>query len=147
SAGSARSTSTRCRPPRVGPPCRYRPVAGWAPGPPAVAAFGGPPDEPLPGKRANHRLGRVLFPTVEFAAFFAAVLVVNWRLMPRPALWRPSTLLASSLCYGWPSPRLLLVLVAVTAWTQAMGTAVWRTHRRWVLVAGIAGDVAVLAYA
>jgi D-alanyl-lipoteichoic acid acyltransferase DltB (MBOAT superfamily) len=89
----------------------------------------------------------VLFPTVEFAAFFAAVLAVNWRLMPRPALWKPFILVASYLCYGWASPRLLLVLVAVTAWNQAMGTAVWHTRRRWVLIAGVAGDVAVLGYA
>jgi alginate O-acetyltransferase complex protein AlgI len=87
------------------------------------------------------------FPTIEFAAFFAVVLVVNWRLMPRPLLWKAFILLASYFCYGWASLRLLLVLIAVTAWNQAMGTAVWRTRRRWVLIVGIAGDLAVLGYA
>jgi alginate O-acetyltransferase complex protein AlgI len=89
----------------------------------------------------------MLFPTIEFAAFFAAVLMVNWALMPRPRLWKPFILLASYVCYGWASPRLVLVLIGVTLWNQAFGTLVHRTRWRPVLIVGVAGDIAVLGYA
>ncbi|WP_203921602.1 MBOAT family O-acyltransferase [Rugosimonospora africana] len=89
----------------------------------------------------------MLFPTVEFAAFFAAVLMVNWWLMPRPRLWKPFILVASYVCYGWASPKLVLVLIGVTLWNQAFGWLVFRTRRRTLLITGIAGDIALLGYA
>jgi alginate O-acetyltransferase complex protein AlgI len=89
----------------------------------------------------------MLFPTIEFAVFFTAVLVVNWRLMPRPALWKPFILAASYFCYGWASPWLVLVLVAVTGWNQSFGWLIHRYRRRFMLAAGIGGDLALLAYA
>jgi D-alanyl-lipoteichoic acid acyltransferase DltB (MBOAT superfamily) len=89
----------------------------------------------------------MLFPTVEFAAFFAAVLAINWKLMPRPRLWKPFILLVSYFCYGWASPRLVLVLIGATLWNQAFGALVCRLRYRPVLAIGIAGDLALLGYA
>ena len=54
----------------------------------------------------------MVFPTIEFAAFFAVVFVVSWALQPHPSAWRPFILAASYFFYGWVDWRWVLLLVA-----------------------------------
>ena len=54
----------------------------------------------------------MVFPTIEFAAFFAVVFVVSWALMPHPSAWRPFILAASYFFYGWVDWRWVLLLMA-----------------------------------
>jgi alginate O-acetyltransferase complex protein AlgI len=92
----------------------------------------------------------VLFPTVEFAAFFCVVLILNWALMPYPRWWKPFIIAASYLCYGWASWHLVLVLVGVTLFNQAGAQVVHRAAERWrkpALMFFVAGNVGVLVYA
>ena len=54
----------------------------------------------------------MVFPTIEFAAFFAIVFVVSWALQPHPGAWRPFILAASYFFYGWVDWRWVLILAA-----------------------------------
>jgi alginate O-acetyltransferase complex protein AlgI len=56
----------------------------------------------------------VVFPTIEFAAFFVVVLTGSWLLMPHPRLWKPFILAASYVFYGYADIRFTLLLAAVT---------------------------------
>ena len=91
----------------------------------------------------------MLFPTVQFALFFPAVLAVSWALMSRPALWKPFIVAASYTFYGAASWRFCLLLAAVTLGNQAGARLIARTddsrRRRWILGATVALDVAALA--
>ncbi len=42
----------------------------------------------------------MVFPTIEFAAFFVVVLLVSWLLMPTPKYWKPFIFAASLAFYG-----------------------------------------------
>ena len=42
----------------------------------------------------------MVFPTLQFALFFAVVLPVSWALMPWPRLWKPFLVAASYLFYA-----------------------------------------------
>ena len=57
----------------------------------------------------------MVFPTIEFAAFFVVVFVLSWALMPHPRAWRPFILVASYFFYGWVDWRWVLLLVGVDA--------------------------------
>jgi D-alanyl-lipoteichoic acid acyltransferase DltB (MBOAT superfamily) len=60
----------------------------------------------------------MLFPTVEFALFFPAVLAVSWGLMARPRLWKPFILVASYAFYAAVSWRFCFLLGGVTIANQ-----------------------------
>ncbi len=60
----------------------------------------------------------MIFPTVQFAAFFVVVLVVSWALMPRPKLWKPFILGASYFFYGYADWRFTALLAASTVGNQ-----------------------------
>lgn len=85
----------------------------------------------------------MIFPTVQFAAFFAVVLPLSWALMPRPRLWKPFILLASYVFYGYADWRFCLLLAASTLVNQAaaIGAAAARRdgaesrRRAWVTAA------------
>jgi D-alanyl-lipoteichoic acid acyltransferase DltB (MBOAT superfamily) len=68
----------------------------------------------------------VLFPTVEFAIFFAVVLPLSWLLMPRPHAWKPVMLGASYLFYAAADARFALLLAAVTVGNQLAAKAMMR---------------------
>ncbi|MGA9161809.1 MAG: MBOAT family O-acyltransferase [Actinomycetota bacterium] len=64
----------------------------------------------------------MLFPTTDFAIFFAVVFALSWLLNPRRAAWKWFILAASYVFYAWWDPRVawLLALVSTTAWAAAL---------------------------
>ena len=91
----------------------------------------------------------MIFPTVQFALFFAVVLPLSWALMPRQRLWRPGILVASYAFYvasGW---QYAFLLAGSTVLNQAAATVISRSGsakvRRAALVGAIATDLAALA--
>ena len=70
----------------------------------------------------------MVFPSVEFALFFPAVLALSWLLMPRPRLWKPFILAAGALFYAAADWRFCLLLAAVALVNQGAARVV-RTAR------------------
>ena len=91
----------------------------------------------------------MLFPTVQFAAFFAVVFAVSWRLMPNQRAWRRFILAASYFFYGCADWRFVLLLIASTAVNQVAATVAARAKtvvaRQAGLAAAIVFDLSVLA--
>jgi alginate O-acetyltransferase complex protein AlgI len=82
----------------------------------------------------------MLFPTTDFAIFFAVVFTLHWLLNPHRTIWKWFILGASLTFYAWWDPMLawLLTLVSTLAWAGA----VWveqqtrdRARRRRTIVA------------
>ncbi|MBL7498585.1 MBOAT family protein [Frankia sp. CNm7] len=88
----------------------------------------------------------MVFPTIEFAAFFLAVMAVSWWLMPRPRLWKPFMLAASYVFYGYTDPRFVLLLVASTLVNQAAACAIARRRDRRILIIAIVADLGLLGW-
>ena len=70
----------------------------------------------------------MVFPSVQFAVFFPAVLALSWLLMPRPALWKPFIIVASYAFYAAAEPRFCLLLGRRDA-RQPARRAADRPHR------------------
>ncbi|WP_163552425.1 MBOAT family O-acyltransferase [Candidatus Frankia alpina] len=88
----------------------------------------------------------MIFPTIEFAAFFVVVMATSWLLMPRPALWKPFILPASYFFYGFADARFVLLIVASTLINQAAAWAIHRFRDRRILAAAIACDLGLLGW-
>ncbi len=92
----------------------------------------------------------VLFPTVEFAIFFAIVLPLSWALMPRPHAWKGVMLALSYAFYAAADWRFCFLLGGVTLLNQLGAHAVARagggTTRagRWSCGLTVAADLGVL---
>jgi alginate O-acetyltransferase complex protein AlgI len=90
----------------------------------------------------------VIFPTIEFAAFFLVVFVLSWALMPHPRAWRPFILAASYFFYGWIDWRWVLLLVASslvnTVAAQVIARSPSPVARKRALVAAIVFDLGLL---
>ena len=69
----------------------------------------------------------MVFPTIEFAVFFAPVLALSWLLMPRPWVWKPFILVASYVFYAAANPKFCLLLGGVTLGNQAAATLIDRS--------------------
>jgi alginate O-acetyltransferase complex protein AlgI len=84
----------------------------------------------------------VVFPTIEFAAFFIVVLALNWLLMPHRHAWKLFILTASVFFYGLADWRFVLLLAAVTVGNQraaiGVGRSVGQRRRAWMLGAVVA---------
>jgi alginate O-acetyltransferase complex protein AlgI len=91
----------------------------------------------------------VLFPTVQFAIFFPAVLTLSWALMARPGLWKPFIVGASYVFYGASNWRFCLLLAGVTIGNQLAARLIDRTdddrRRSVILGVAVALDLGVLA--
>ena len=91
----------------------------------------------------------MLFPTVQFAAFFAVVFAVSWRLMAHQRAWRRFILAASYFFYGCADWRFVILLIASTVVNQVAATASSRAPaaqvRRAALTVAIVFDLAILA--
>src|SRR6266540_2802902 len=94
----------------------------------------------------------VLFPTIDFAVFFAIVFLAHWLLNPHPRAWKAFMVAASYVFYGWWDWRFVLLLVASTAVAQGgavmiarAGTDRPRTRRAW-LTATVAANLGLLAW-
>ena len=66
----------------------------------------------------------MIFPTIQFAAFFVVVLTISWALMPRPRLWKPFILGASYVFYGYADWRFTALLAASTVANQLAARAI-----------------------
>jgi alginate O-acetyltransferase complex protein AlgI len=92
----------------------------------------------------------MLFPTVDFAVFFAVVFLGHWLLNPRPVPWKLFMIGASYVFYAWWDPRFVLLLAGVSFLAQVGGIAVAHQRgdrgRRWAMAAAVAATLAPLAY-
>ena len=92
----------------------------------------------------------MLFPTIDFAIFFAGAFTANWVLRPYPRLWKPAMIAASYLFYSWWDWRFVLLLAAATALAQAGAVTMHRVAspagRRAVLGVTVAGLLGMLAW-
>src|ERR671934_217399 len=93
----------------------------------------------------------MIFPTLQFAIFFALVLPLSWALMPRPRLWKPFMIAASYVFYGSADAHFVLLLAGCTAWNQVLATLIGRAGRgervrSWLLALAIAGDLGLLGW-
>jgi D-alanyl-lipoteichoic acid acyltransferase DltB (MBOAT superfamily) len=92
----------------------------------------------------------VLFPTFDFAIFFAIVFVGNWLFRPFPTPWKVFILAASYVFYAWWDWRFVFLLAASTAVTAggAIGIDRMQTERRRraVLAATIAVELGLLGW-
>ncbi|HEV3002046.1 MAG TPA: MBOAT family protein [Solirubrobacteraceae bacterium] len=90
----------------------------------------------------------MLFPTVEFAIFFPAVLALSWALMSRPALWKPFIVAVSYLFYASANWKFVFLIAVVTAGNQLAAVLIHRSdderRRKWIMAGGVALDLAVL---
>jgi D-alanyl-lipoteichoic acid acyltransferase DltB (MBOAT superfamily) len=92
----------------------------------------------------------VIFPSLEFALFFAIVLPASWLLMSRPRIWKPFIIVASYVFYGYADPHFVLLLAFCTVWNQGLAVLLHRVQpvrvRKAVLAVAIAGDLGVLGW-
>jgi alginate O-acetyltransferase complex protein AlgI len=88
----------------------------------------------------------VVFPTIEFAAFFVVVLTMSWLLMPHPRLWKPFIIAASYFFYGYADLRFTLLLASVTIVNQAAALAIGRWRDKRILIAAIVADLCLLGW-
>jgi D-alanyl-lipoteichoic acid acyltransferase DltB (MBOAT superfamily) len=95
----------------------------------------------------------MLFPTTDFAIFFAVVFAVSWLLNHHRIAWKWFILAASYVFYAWWDPKLawLLALVSTLAWASAL----WverqdddgrRRHRTVVAVIALLAPLAWFKY-
>ena len=66
----------------------------------------------------------MLFPTIDFAIFFAVAFTVNWLLNPYSGWWKLAMLGLSYVFYGWVGWSYCLLLVATTTVAYVGGSAV-----------------------
>jgi alginate O-acetyltransferase complex protein AlgI len=92
----------------------------------------------------------MLFPTVDFAIFFAVVFLGHWLLNPRPLPWKLFMIGASYFFYAWWDPRFVLLLGGVSLLAQLGGIAVSRQQddraRRWTMAVAVVLTLSPLAY-
>jgi alginate O-acetyltransferase complex protein AlgI len=92
----------------------------------------------------------VLFPTIQYAVFFAVVLVASWVLTPRPVRWKLAMLAASYVFYAAWDPRFVGLLVGATVFNQVLALAIHRAgdgpaKRRFMWLA-VGGNLGVLGW-
>ena len=68
----------------------------------------------------------MLFPTVDFAIFFALVFLGHWLLNPRPLPWKLFMIGASYVFYAWWDSHFIWLLAASRALSQLGAMAVAR---------------------
>ena len=92
----------------------------------------------------------MLFPTVEYAVFFLAVLAISWALAPRRIAHKSFLLAASYLFYGFWNWRYVPLLFLISLFAGLIGQALQRTDdgvtRKRLLIAGVTVCLLVLAY-
>ena len=81
----------------------------------------------------------MLFPTIDFAIFFAVAFAVNWLLNPYAGWWKLSMIGFSYIFYGWVgwSYCLLLATTTVVAFTGGVCVAATRNDRSRRIAMGI----------
>ena len=84
----------------------------------------------------------MLFPTIDFAIFFAVAYTVNWLLNPYARAWKLAMVGLSYLFYSWWDWRFVFLLGAETLVSQVGVAVVHRLEdprrRRWAMAATVA---------
>src|SRR5580692_8642836 len=92
----------------------------------------------------------MLFPTIDFAIFFAVAFTVNWLLNPYAGWWKLAMIGLSYVFYGWVGWSYCLLLLATTVVAFAGGQAVTRATsergRRWSMGLACAGLLGLLGW-
>src|SRR6266498_5626458 len=92
----------------------------------------------------------MLFPTIDFAIFFALVFVAHWLLSPGSKQWKLFMVGASYVFYGWWDWRFVFLLAGVTVVAQAGAQLIAHAHderlRRWLLAGTLAVILGLLAW-
>ncbi len=92
----------------------------------------------------------MLFPTFDFAIFFAIAFTVNWLLNPYPVAWKLSMLTMSYIFYGWVGWGYCLLLLTTTTIAFVGGIAVARSTtekvRRVAMALSCAGLLGLLGW-
>jgi len=92
----------------------------------------------------------MLFPTIDFAIFFAVAYTVNWLLNPYPTPWKLATIALSYFFYSWWDWRFVLLLVASTALAHMGAVGISRSkserQRKVWLALSATGLIGLLAY-
>jgi D-alanyl-lipoteichoic acid acyltransferase DltB (MBOAT superfamily) len=88
----------------------------------------------------------MIFPTVEFAVFFAVVLPLSWLFMPHPKLWKLFILAASYFFYAYADVRFVLLLFASTAVNQAAAKLLAKRRDGRILAVALAVDLGLLGW-
>lgn len=92
----------------------------------------------------------MLFPTIDFAIFFAAAFAANWLLNPYQKLWRLAMLAASYLFYSWWDWRFVFLLAAVTVVAHVGAQAVHKSaeqhSRRLAMGTAVAALLGLLGW-
>jgi len=90
----------------------------------------------------------MIFPSIQFAAFFTLVLPLSWLLMSRPALWKPFITVASYVFYGAASWSFCFLLAGITAGNQLAAVLIGRAQqervKRGIVAITVALDLGVL---
>ena len=91
----------------------------------------------------------VVFPTIEFAAFFVVVLLTSWLLMPTPKYWKPFIFAASLAFYAAADWRWVFLLLASIIVNQVAATVISKRERgqpsrKAVLIAAVTVNLALL---
>ncbi len=94
----------------------------------------------------------MLFPTTDFAIFFAVVYTVQWILNPYPGPWKAFMVVASYFFYAWWDWRFIFLLGASTAIAQVGGKMIGRASGRrrrvalWTTLVALVGLLAWFKY-
>ncbi len=92
----------------------------------------------------------MLFPTIDFAIFFAVAFTVNWLLNPYAGWWKLSMIGLSYVFYGWVGWSYCLLLLATTAVSFFGGAVVGRMGndrgRRTAMIVTVAVLLGILAW-
>jgi D-alanyl-lipoteichoic acid acyltransferase DltB (MBOAT superfamily) len=92
----------------------------------------------------------MLFPTFDFAIFFAIAYTVNWLLNPYAGPWKLAMIGLSYFFYGWVGWSYCLLLLATSLIAYLGGVAVAATHsdrgRRWAMGVAVAALLALLGW-
>ncbi len=92
----------------------------------------------------------MIFPTIDYAIFFAIVFVLNWLLAPFRTWWKLFILVASYIFYGWFGWSFVFLLAASTVTTTLGGILVHRARteprRRFFLGATVAIELGLLGW-
>ena len=83
----------------------------------------------------------MIFPTVQFALFFAVVLPLSWALMSRQRLWRPFILAASYYFYAATDWHYVFLLAGSTVVNQYAATVITRQPSEKVRKAALVGAI------
>ncbi len=86
----------------------------------------------------------MLFPTIDFAIFFAVAFTVNWLLNPYAGPWKLSMIALSYVFYGWVGWSYCLLLLATTVVAYTGGFWVARTRNDRGRRIAMASSVGVL---